>query len=353
MVANCGNSQAPFTERIIDDAAPQDVWMKAMGDINGDGMRDILVGGQAGGGLVAYLAPTWKKQIIDSKLSVSTNAEICDLNHDGAVDIVTIVHHAIVWLSGPDWKLHMIDSLIAHDVEVYDLNGDGLLDLAVRNQGAFGGDGGHTLYFYYQQPNGNWTRYQQEIADGEGLKMADINGDGKMDLVTNSYWFENKGGMEYWPEHKFTDTWTWPNAFVEVADMNKDGRPDILHSPAELFGNYYRISWFEAPANPYALWKEHVVIDSVETVIHSIRAADFDADGNMDIMIAEMQQGKDPDEVAVLYNHGDDHWTKQVISTQGSHSMCVYDFDRDGDVDAIGANFEEHILKMWVNGTVH
>jgi hypothetical protein len=179
--------------------------------------------------------------------------------------------------------------------------------------------------------------------------MADINKDNKQDIVTNGYWFENTGSMEHWEEHKFTDTWTWPNTFIDVADINDDGLPDILHSPAELAGNYYRVSWFEAPKDPALLWEEHIVVDSVETIEHSIGAADFNSDGKMDIITAEMQQGVDPDEVAIFYNRGEDTWEKQVISTGGSHSMCLQDFDGDGDMDIFGANFAEHIVKMWVN----
>ena len=65
-------------------------------------------------------------------------------------------------------------------------------------------------------------------------------------------------------------------------------------------------------------------------------------------MIAQMQQGNDPDEVAVNKKKSD-NWEKQVISTSGSHSMRLCDFDEDGDMDAFGANHSENIVKMWIN----
>ena len=94
---------------------------------------------------------------------------------------------------------------------------------------------------------------------------------------------------------------------------------------------------------------EHIVEDSVETVVHSIEAANMELDGKTDIVTDEMQQGADPDEVAIFYNLGKDSWKKQVISNGGSHSMRVHDFDEDGDTDIIGANWREHVVKLWIN----
>jgi hypothetical protein len=350
---SCNDVKPRFTEKIIDNQAPENVYMKTTGDINGDGKTDILVGGNQKGGMVAYLAPDWKKQTINDSLKISPDAEVCDVDNNKIPDVVAVVPNAVIWLSGQDWNLHIIDSMGGHDVEVYDFDNDGLMDVIVRYQGAFGNRGGHTLYFYNQKPLGNWIKYQKEILDGEGLKMADINNDQKQDIVTNGYWFENTGNMSDWKEHKFTDTWTWPNVYIDVIDMNNDGLPDILHSPSELAGNYYHISWFEAPKDPSSVWKEHIVADSVESVVHSIGAADFNLDGKMDIITAEMQQGVDPDEVAIFYNQGKDTWGKQVISTEGSHSMRLYDFDGDGDMDVVGANFADHVVKMWVNEKRH
>jgi len=346
---SCSDEKPVFVEKIIDNNAPSDLWMKSTGDINNDGKTDILAGGWEEGGMVAYLAPDWTKIVINDSLKISTDAEVCDIDRNNMPDVVAVVDGAIVWFSGPDWKLNVIDSITGHDVEVDDFDNDGLEDVVSRNQGAFGSTGGHTLFFYKQKSPDAWIKYQKEIPDGEGLKMADLNKDNKTDIITNGCWFENSGSMDNWVEHKFTDTWVWPNAAIDVADINNDGLTDILHSPSELSGNYYHISWFEAPGDPSLMWKEHILADSVETVVHSLGAADFDSNGKKDIIFAEMQQGSDPDEVAILYNYGSDRWEKQVISDDGSHSMRLFDFDEDGDIDITGANFAENILKIWFN----
>lgn len=346
---SCSTERPHFTEKTIDDQAPEFVWMKSTGDINQDGKIDMLAGGWQKGGMVAYLAPDWKKQIIIDTLKISTDAEVCDIDNNSIPDVVAVADGAIIWLSGPDWKINLIDSIIGHDVEVNDFDQDGLLDVVARNQGAFGKHEGYTLYFYNQKPANTWIRYEKNILNGEGLKMADINNDQKQDIVTNGYWFENTGNMAEWTEHKITDTWKWPNTAIDAADINNDGLIDILFSPSELSGDYYHVSWFEAPKDPSGIWKENIVADSIETVVHSMGVADFDSDGKKDIIIAEMQQGVDPDEVTIFFNQGRNRWEKEVISTGGSHSMRLFDFDGDGDTDAFGANHADHVVKMWVN----
>jgi len=344
----CSCAKAPaFREKIIDANGPQNLWMKTTGDINGDGKTDILAGGWADGGIVSYLAPDWRKQVLCDTLKVSTDAEVCDVDNNGAPDVVAIVRDALVWLGGHDWNLNIIDSLTLHDIEVNDFDNDGLIDIVGRNQAEWGR--GDTLYFFHQKSQGEWETYRKAIVNGEGLKSADLNGDKKQDIIINGYWLENTGDIRNWPEHKFSDSWNWRNTYIDVADINNDGLNDILLSPSELKGNKYHVSWFERPAVPTEEWKEHIVIDSVESVLHFIGAADFNLDGRMDFMIAHMQQGADPDAVAVFYQENGNRWKKQVISTGGSHSMRLGDFDGDGDIDAFGGNWEENIVKMWIN----
>ena len=345
-LSGCHMEIPRFTQTIIDPDGPNSIWMKTFGDINADGETDILVGGRHSGGLVAYLAPGWEKQVLSHTLKISTDAEVRDLDNDGFNDVVAITHNALVWLRYPGWDPLIVDSTALHDIEVEDYDGDGLIDIVGRNQAEWGT--GDTLFIFQQKPLGTWTTYKILIPNGEGVKSADINGDEKPDIIINGCWYENTGDIRDWNEHKFSETWEWRNTYIDVADMNNDGRADILLSPSELAGNYYHVSWFEAPKDPTSLWDEHVVVDSIETVIHFIGAADFNLDRRMDFMIAHMQQGADPDEVAIYYQDRD-HWEKQVISQDGSHSMRLLDCDRDGDVDAFGANWRENIVKMWVN----
>ncbi|MCA9180932.1 MAG: VCBS repeat-containing protein, partial [Planctomycetales bacterium] len=221
-----------------------------------------------------------------------------------------------------------------------------------RDQGEFGHSGA-LLHFYRHDDGKKWFHRELTCPDGEGLKVSDIDADDDVDVVVNSVWLENTGDIEHgaWDQHVYAERWMHPATFVATQDVNGDGRTDILLSPSEVAGRRYRISWFEAPANPREkYWTEHPIALDVESVHHFIGAADFDLDGDMDVVTAEMVQGSDPDEVQLYLNAGDSrNWKLQVIATSGSHSMRVLDVDRDGDPDLFGANWQGHSVDLWIN----
>jgi hypothetical protein len=343
-----------FEHVVIDEDGPVNVWQKCAGDLSGDGRVDLVAGGNDSGGLVWYENPGWAKHEIAPGGGHSTDCEIADVDRDGDLDVVSVHSSGLRWYENPGWAVHEIESRTLHDVEVADLDGDGDVDAAARNQSAFGGDG-NVLHFYRQDSPGAWTHAETACAHGEGLVLADLDGDDDDDTVVNASWFENTGdALDGWTEHAYSTAWTQESVFADTGDMNGDGRQDIVLSPSELAGGTYRISWFEAPSDPTAGdWTEHVVEDGVETVHHFVAAADMDLSGQLDIVTAEMHQGEDPDEVRQYLNEGGGlEWLRQVIAETGSHSMRAVDVDGDGDVDLYGANWQGNQVDLWVNGTI-
>ena len=81
--------------------------------------------GTRSGGLVWYENPTWKKHVVPSEGSFSTDGEAADVDGDGDNDLVVLKPKELLWYENPGWAAHHIDDMVLHDIEVADLDGDG------------------------------------------------------------------------------------------------------------------------------------------------------------------------------------------------------------------------------------
>jgi len=351
IIINFSNSQTNFKYYDIDPAGPKYIWGKTVGDLNNDNLPDFIVCGHSRGGLVWYENPSWKKRIISPKKRFRTDVEVYDMDDDGDNDVIAIIKDSLLYFeNGMQWKQHIISvGNVLHDIEIVDLDDDSVIEIVARDQD-YPRHVGDVVFIFQKQGDASWEKIEIEVPDGEGLKVVDLNNDERPDILTNANWFENSGNINNWVRHQFTTSWTHTSAFVNSGDINADGRIDILHSPAEIKDQKYRMSWFEAPIDPNKEWVEHVIEDSIEAVRHFIGAADFDNDGKMDVITAEMTQGADPDEVLVYFNKDQGrNWERSTIGLAGSHSMRVLDVDNDGDIDLYGANWNGNVAQLWLN----
>jgi hypothetical protein len=343
-------AQVEFGYEVIDADGPSDPWGKSAGDLDGDGLPELLVQGN-GGDLVAYHPPDFTPETIDLGGSFSTDLEVADVDQVGGPDLVVIAVGQLRWYEGPSWVEHAIDDRTLHDLEVADLDHDGDVDIVARNQGGSGDE----IHLYRQDTPTSWFHRSLSIPAGEGLALADVDRDDDLDIVVESRWIENPRSLDpgaTWTQHVYSTTWTWDATFVATGDVDGDERVDIVLAPSESAGGSYRISWFEAPPDPTDPWTEHPIESPVETVHHFVGVADLDKDGDLDVASAEMHQGANPDEVKVFWNGGAGAtWTKQVLATTASHSMRLVDVDGDGDVDLFGANWSgpHQPVELWRN----
>ena len=345
-----------FQHYVVDSTSVQNPWAKIASDIDNDGNLDIIIGGQKGP-LVWFRNPDWEMYKISEGGYNTVDGECGDIDGDGDFDVVM---GGLYWYENPgnlkenpdkEWKTHLVADHPTHDIELADLNRDGQLDIISRDQSDFGTMRGNRIHLWLNMGNENWKEEILNCEHGEGLRAADLDSDSDVDIVTAGFWFENINGD--WIKHTFTK---WhPSANLAIADFNNDSRLDLVLTPSELKSNYYKISWFEQPLNILSDdWIEHIIVDTIECVIHGVDVGDLNLDGMVDIAYSEMHQGEDPDEVVVLFNQKKGtSWGKVILSDRGSHSIEVADITGDGRPDVFGANWsgDYQPIELWENRT--
>ncbi len=180
-------------------------------------------------------------------------------------------------------------------------------------------------------PQTTYLEHHLGTDHAEGITTLDMNGDGRPDLVSGAYWYENPGpeGGE-WKRHQYRTVGIL-NEFVSdsgewTIDVNHDGARDVVTTGWMLNGLF----WYENPKKPGAMWQQHKICDSYDTEGGSM--ADINGDGKPDVILAH-------------YNHSGIIWVDfsgpqpKVHHVGGreqdGHGTGIADVDGDGKADIL------------------
>jgi len=183
----------------------------------------------------------------------------------------------------------------------------------------------------------------------EGVAVADVNKDGRPDIVAGYFWFE----APTWKRHQVAPARVldprkeYSKSFLNLGmDVNQDGWDDVVVIDYPGTPGY----WFENPRNGSGDWKKHILADSMGIANETPAFVDMDGDGRLDILCGD----KAKKQIVWLKSPGkpgETEWQRFPLSGENvpgtepfSHGIGYGDINQDGIKDVV-------IREGWFEGT--
>lgn len=332
----------------------------ALGDVNGDGKLDLVTAGYTGNNVSVMLGNGDGAFGGAATIGVGTNPEsvaLADVNGDGKLDIVSGNEGTdnLTVLLGVGNGTFTVASTPAVGSQpsflvVGDLNGDGKHDIVVSNANSSNvtvllgiGDGTFTAA----------SGSPVTVGSGpSGVALGDLNADGKLDLVVSSSLAGTVTVLLGSGDGTFMAATGSPRAVgtnpssVELGDVNGDGKLDIVtanngsNSVAVLLGTG-DATFTQAAGSPVAAGAAPV----------TATLGDVNGDGKLDIVAGN--EGSHT--VTVLLGNGDGTFTAAAGSpfmmggSFGPRGVVLGDLNGDGRLDFVGPNYVAGSVSVFLN----
>lgn len=345
----------------------------AVADFNGDGKPDVVVSNFAGpdgsgNGVLGVLwgngDGTFQPAVTFGSSGYGANSvAAADVNGDGVPDVVVAnmcesasncsTGNVAVLLGNGDGTLqpavtYSSGGRTALSIAVADVNGDGIPDLLVANEGPTNRPDGGSGSVGVLLGKGNGTFHPAVMystgMDTSSLSVADLNGDGKPDVVVTTtgtpsvnVLLNNGDGTFQAPVSYATDGFI-PTS-VAIADVNEDGKPDLV------VANWYSGTLSVLLGNGDGTFQAAVTYSSGGASPDSVVIVDVNGDDIPDLVVANCgssQNGygcsRTDGVVSVLLGNGDGTFQPAVTFSSGAFneiSVAAADVNGDGKPDLL------------------
>lgn len=324
----------------VDEGLPRSgQWRQGfeIADLNGDGHPDIVHGParKGRGEPVVFLGDgegswrRWREARFEGPALDYGDVAVADFNGDGRLDVAFAVHLRglqvfvaegdgvfTTWSEGLDYQVPgegTVASFSSRAIDAIDWNGDAHPDLVALGEGprirAAGGRGENAQFFdaasgpvvFVNQGDGTWTSISPEEEAAENYFGDDL----------------------------------------AVADLDADGDEDFAIASATV-GIKRIVRWNDDDGADWSVGRIEAL--PAAALVRSVDAADFDADGSVDLVVGlQRRVGAEwASEVDVLFSRDDGEWSRETLLVEpgsgGIWSVAAGDVDGDGAIDVVAGD---------------
>lgn len=380
-------------------------------DVNKDGRADLLIVAAMFGGPLPYAVSVYlggsdgrfAAMPLAGGLAEASRLAVRDVNSDGHADLISLSsgRPELGVMLGNSTGSFAPPSVVAVDspasqLAIVDLNSDGKLDLA-----ALGSDGKLSLRLGRGDGTFSGTGLLTVASTAAALAAGDLTGDGKADLLVGSdrsyppgggsplpggcWLLRGNGDGSFAMPQEVSLFPLWGVSRLQIADADKDGKPDILAYGDSMLlpiygrgaGQFFEDRQFAAPVNTVAtadvngdgkadivtaavsVSKVYVALNNGDGTTAAPRTYDTDrgpaavaladvtGDGKIDLLVANYDAGT----VSLLPGNGDGSFQPQRISpvAYGANALIVSDMNNDMRLDVVTANYESNNVSVLIN----